>query len=769
MAGLNPPLNRPASQRIGSAAISAPRLVMSWEDWLTFSVALIAFSTIAVSIQRADWVDNMPSLVPPALGGLLIGMLASRIRYYSIAIHPIAIALGVVLIVLSAQPYADGTTLGERLEDFRFRMHEWWIVVRAGDISNDNLPFVTLVHSVCFLSAYLGAWSVFRWHNAWLAIIPGGVVLLANIAFLDGHPSGAIVVFLFASVLLLSRSHIQQSQARWKRLGVDYPDWMSISATQLTVVLTTALLIAAWALPTGSEAGAVGKVFDKTVSPLTSQTESLGRLFHNIDSRKGARLHTFGNTLAIQGEVKLGTKQLLEVTAGAPGLIRATSYDQYTGNGWKVTSRDSERLGAKELAPVEDAALYKERIVTVLRATVLDREGTILTAGTPLGTNVASNLERSKLFAGDIERIESRRGMTKGDTYNSIGSESRATDVMLQAAGSDYPDWIDKYLQLPDDLPQRVRDEAARVTARGQNPYDKAIELETFLRTFPYDLTVASAPAGEDTVDFFLFTLRRGYFDYQSTAMAVMLRTLGIPSRVAVGYVLDTNTAQETKYTVRKDDAYSWVEVFFPEYGWITFNPTQDRPAGGAGSGLNSSSSEVAPPDLGSLIGEDLFENPFPGESDPIAGAISEDAVQHSEPPWALIYGVTGALTALVALYFAGRFTWNWGLGGLDPRAQLWAKTQRLSRWAGFNARSNETPREWSRRMGEGVEHPAEATILTDAFEEIRYGRPDLQRIDDEDASSAYTRLRGALLGTIFRRKRRTKREPDVTRFARRR
>ncbi|MFQ5381226.1 MAG: hypothetical protein ACE5EF_06345, partial [Dehalococcoidia bacterium] len=218
MAGLDTILRQPtAGRRISSAALRAPRLLMSWEDWLTLLFAVVTFVSVAVSIQRAHWIDNMPPLVPTALAALVIGLLAARVRAPGILLLPVVLLLGAAVVVLASQPYAEGVSLAERLADFRFRMAEWWQVVWAGDISNDNLPFVTSVQTVTFAYCLLAAWSIYRWRTAWVAIIPAGFVLLSNISFMRGHPSGAFVAYLFGSLLLVSRLHIQSSQARWQR------------------------------------------------------------------------------------------------------------------------------------------------------------------------------------------------------------------------------------------------------------------------------------------------------------------------------------------------------------------------------------------------------------------------------------------------------------------------------------------------------------------------------------------------------------------------
>lgn len=758
MASINPPLERPAAQRFGAAALKAPRLVMSWEDWLTFVAAAITFMAVAVSLEQAHWVDEMPSFVPTAVAGLLIGMVAARVRYYSFAIHPVALALGAVVVVLAAQSYADGATLGDRLSDFRVRMDEWYHVVRAGDISNDNLPFVTLVHALTFLATYFAAWCLFRWHNAWLAVVPSGVILLTNISFLDGQPSAAFVVFLFGAIVLIGRLYLQKSQVAWRKEGVEYPEFISVSAIQLTVASTVGLIVAAWLLPLGNQANAVESVFDTMAKPVSGQSDTLVRLFHNIDSRKGARLHSFGDTLPIQGNVKLGTKQLFEIDSPEAGLIRATSYDFYTGAGWKSTKRDSARIDARTLAANEDVAeSYASRDVSILRVRVLDPESTLLTPGSPLAANIDTTIHTPRGFDGDIEEMDSRRGLNKQDTYNSFGSASRAAAEELLSDGTAYPDWVtSRYLQLPKDLPQRVTDEAARITRekRAQTPYEKARVLEQYLRDLPYDLAVPSPPPGRDAADYLLFELKRGYFDYQSTTMCVMLRTQGVPCRVAVGYVLDQGAGNETTYIVRKDNAYSWVEVFFPGYGWINFNPTADRPQGGAdglGSiGFQPSAEPFIEPNL-----DELFPGP---DADAINGgdvgaALAENPEVHNGLPWTLILSLAGALAAMAAIALSGRVAWNWGLGGLDGRTRLWAKVQRLAGWAGLGSRAAETPREWSKRLGKAIDREPEAVQLSDAYEESRYGRPDLVRIDDADTDASYTSLRNALVAKLTRRK----------------
>ncbi len=675
-----------------------------------------------------------------------------------------AIALGVFVVVMAAQSYADGLTIADRLADFRVRMVEWWDIVRAGDISNDNLPFVVLVHSITFLAAYLGTWSVYRWHNPWLAVIPGGIVILANIAALRGQPSVAFVVYLFGALLLIARLHLQKRQAEWKKAGVDYPDFISLSAANLAVWIVMGLMIFAWAVPLGKQADAVNATFDRVGKPLEDRSDIFVRLFSNLNAGKGGNFHDFGNALPVRGDVKLGSKALYDVGISEAGLLRGAGYAEYTGVGWLAGDYESERVDGGELR-VEDEAGYRDRRVTTISISVRDDENTVLFSGNPLGTNLSSIFRAPAGSTTGPNQVISRRGLNNGDTYNAVGSVSIATPESLRAAGTDYPAWVaETYLQLPDTLPQRVRDFAVQVVseAGAQDPYDMAAAIEAQLRTYPYDLTVPAAPPGEDTVDYFLFTQQRGYFDFHATAMAVLLRTLGIPAQIAIGYAVDPEDLNaDGTYTVRKDDAYAWVEVYFPDYGWVVFNPTPDRPSGSASEGVGTGGSGIVDPtDLGPepSIGElqDLTGG-LGGETIPpdASGALSETPIDARGPfPWWIVWTLAGAMAAVAALALTGNLAFTWGTRSLPVHQKHWARIQRVGGWAGLAPDPDETAREWSQRVGTTVDREQEATALARAYEAERYGRHDSESVSEEELS-AYKALRNRLFKRVVRRRER--------------
>jgi protein-glutamine gamma-glutamyltransferase len=144
----------------------------------------------------------------------------------------------------------------------------------------------------------------------------------------------------------------------------------------------------------------------------------------------------------------------------------------------------------------------------------------------------------------------------------------------LRTAGESYPpDVVSSYLQLPA-LDPRIPQLAQQITASADNNYDKARALENYLRThFGYTLQL-SGTVPHDPLANFLFERKQGHCEYFASSMAVMLRTLGIPSRVVNGFRTGEFNDLTAQYVVRASNAHSWVETYFPNHGWVAFDPT---------------------------------------------------------------------------------------------------------------------------------------------------------------------------------------------------
>jgi len=192
-----------------------------------------------------------------------------------------------------------------------------------------------------------------------------------------------------------------------------------------------------------------------------------------------------------------------------------------------------------------------------------------------------------RLYVGPDGSIRASTTMGPGSIYTVLSTTDTATPSQLLAAPSPVPAARDglpsleraKDLALPHPYP-RVAALARRVTAAARTEYEKVAALERWIGAHTrYTTDIPPLGPGQDTVTEFLFGNRRGYCEQISTALAVMLRSLGIPAREATGYVPGPYDPITDLYDVQARDAHAWVQVWFPRYGWQSFDPTAFVPA----------------------------------------------------------------------------------------------------------------------------------------------------------------------------------------------
>ncbi len=264
--------------------------------------------------------------------------------------------------------------------------------------------------------------------------------------------------------------------------------------------------------------------------------------------------------------------------------------DHYTGKGWIPSESTRLRIGGDELIPVfpipsnvetrdEAATLYHFMDYTHLiypagiQRVQFKRKYTL---------EIDSTKEKVSIFGVDSQPVapDSYSVQYKVPKY-------KATDLM-QTTGIDpsqmSPEVLEKYTQLPENLPERIKELAESITQGKTNWFDKAKAVESYFggSGFKYDQTNVAVPGeNEDYVDQFLFDTKIGYCDNFSTSMAVMLRSLGIPTRWVKGYTggefIKYSKADTSKqiYEITNNNAHSWVEVYFPNQGWVPFEPTK--------------------------------------------------------------------------------------------------------------------------------------------------------------------------------------------------
>jgi len=289
------------------------------------------------------------------------------------------------------------------------------------------------------------------------------------------------------------------------------------------------------------------------------------------------------------------------------------------------------------------------------------------------------------------------------------------------------------------------------VTAAATNSYDAATAIESYLRTnYQYTLQPTEPPQGADPLGYFLFTSKEGYCEYFASAMGDLLRSIGIPTRLVNGFGPGSYDDKLGRYVVKESDAHTWVEAYFPGYGWIPFEPTPDGtyfpiPRGSVSAAcapdaeICSGGAEVA--------GGAGVVNTRPDRGDLLAGdaGLGGGALAHDPVPGGLAGLGLIALLVVVAIWVAvSRY--------LRPRtaSAVWKRTSLLSRLAGVGAQAGETPLEFGARLAREIPEAARpARDLAERFAVAAYAPRNVAAGSRPGVLTAWDELRPLLLRRV--------------------
>ena len=261
---------------------------------------------------------------------------------------------------------------------------------------------------------------------------------------------------------------------------------------------------------------------------------------------------------------------------------RWLTYDIYNGQGWGTSPVESISYSANEtLLPVTDGQ-YKLIHQQVEKAFTQDNRlfwtGLLVRSSQPFNANWRIMPQSLSPSIDPILVTDMLGAITEAQIYQADSLVPIISANQLRDSSQAYPQEIsERYLSLPDTIPQRVLDLAQEHTANITNPYDKARAIEAYLRTYPYSLDISPPPPNRDVVDYFLFDLKKGYCDYYATSMIVMARAVGLPARLVIGYASGIYNPTRAEYVIREADAHSWVEIYFAGVGWVEFEPTASQ------------------------------------------------------------------------------------------------------------------------------------------------------------------------------------------------
>ncbi|HVM75653.1 MAG TPA: DUF3488 and transglutaminase-like domain-containing protein [Candidatus Saccharimonadales bacterium] len=474
------------------------------------------------------------------------------------------------------------------------------------------------------------------------------------------------------------------------------------------------------------------------------------------------------------GEIKKSSSIVMRVQTGTPVNYpmlrwRGIALSHFDGRRWdsreaRRQSRPPSEDGWIELATrkeLEGQAAAQVRFITLLEPLASDAlfapSRLIFVRGnfSPDAGTYANSVRRSYLNTDSMESIFNPFKNFSQIRYEGVSVLPVARPQEANNAGTEYPEAIREiYLQLPEHLDPRIPQFARRITADAANPYAKSLAMEKYLReNFTYSLNMTQN-ADADPLARFLFKSKSGHCEYFASSMAVMLRTLGIPSREVNGFLPGEYNSIAGDYIVRASDAHSWVEAYFPGFGWLTFDPTppSNEPAAGLLSRFALyidwfqltwnewviNYDFVHQTELARSVGQmstDWKQNwrkKIQRKEDRVMGELAIWQAQHPLLRFAFPVALIAALLVLRTEWFrrlVGWFAMQIRFGGAtgergSPQiaSRLYAELLRVLERRGFTRAAGQTPREFAATLALQPTLASMVSEFTDLYAQARFG-----------------------------------------------
>ncbi|MCH7903407.1 MAG: hypothetical protein IH944_02440 [Armatimonadetes bacterium] len=553
------------------------------------------------------WLDHALASFGCLLAVYAVGM--------SLINRPLAITLSVCIIVTSI----IGFLLARALRDHPFRKYDSYLWAFFGVFSvgfvlrlNELLPEpgfqmnLIAAGALCWMLVF---GSMVSWRDQTLLFLTlPCIAIFGLVGTFDTFPAGTLFFFLFlASIAVLyARVHQRSMIERAKAAGVAElallrrgvwrwmagPEWALASAT----------LIILFSLVGGPLLrGSLKKVAGNVNVTITPPPQSIS-----------------GNQATDNSDVKIGRgaqfnldDDILEIDIEGQQYLRVTSYSTYTGSGWSQAGvslpadsplhtfepdpRNPQRGPHGGIAawsgfasPPYEPILNPESVEFWIR-NVASNVRTIMTPGSI--SEVFVDAQDVTFGAGGLAWLDDGFPDGKEVRVYAIVRPDRARLDNAELPPALMP--LQPLLESRERIPARVRDLAYRVTAGFDSDYEKARAIQDAIESrVRYNINSARVPNDEDPCEYFLYESKEGYCDLFATSMTLMARSVGLPARYAIGYLI--NEAERTDdgyYSISGKDYHAWAEIYFEDAGWVVFDPTEGAPdvdGAGVGSAANT-------------------------------------------------------------------------------------------------------------------------------------------------------------------------------------
>lgn len=600
-----------------------------WWDWAAIGLLFILLQTVASRLVATTWTPFLYLIQTFTYMGFVIGTVLGYSTFQRRTVRWLTFFYMIILLPLQWTLVIDqNASLEEQFASVGGRLFFSTSDFLARLPVEDPLFFVALMSIAFWVISSWAGFTLVRNQNYLGAILPAavGLIIIQNYDRVMAGRLWFLAFFAFIALLLLGRMQFLQNKQSWRERRIFLSPDTGIDLTSSMAIAAGLIILVAWTVPDSlSSMNAAVKTWNRVTKPWHEFTENMKNAVSALESPSGNKNgEFFGSNLALGRGFPLSDLVMFEVEA--PDLPfeekppryywRGRVYDLFQNGKWYTSGTVREEYSPAVTNPFQVDMREKMPARFVIN-TGQTNFSLLFSPAQPIwisrpGVTFAAPAEVGK----DIFAWYAYPALRGGETYQLDAILSNPNRQQLQEAGTAYPEWVEqKYLQLPKDFSPRIQELAKEITAGAQTPYEKATLITRYLReNIVYSQTIPEPPRNKDSLEWVLFDFKQGYCVYYASADILMLRSVGVPARMAVGFA--QGEREGNTYVVRRLNSHAWPEVYFPGIGWVEFEPTAgqaplDRPlppqdALGA-SGLNLPNN-LLPEEDGQFVNRDRTE-----------------------------------------------------------------------------------------------------------------------------------------------------------------
>ncbi|MBE0687609.1 MAG: transglutaminase domain-containing protein [Anaerolineaceae bacterium] len=562
------------------------------DRWWNFAAALMllaAFMMTALKIQSTNWTEDLHLMNWLTTIGFILGAGLGYSKFRGFVSRLFIIFYSIFIV-----PYAIGTTYNSgilwltRFESLYGRIYYSIEQLLNNVRIEDPILFFIFLCLLVWFTSITGGFLLTRSARPWTQLLISGITIFTS-EFYDQIGNNLYTAFfIFFVLVFLAQNYYVESNRTWRLKGIPVDFETEPLIRRSAFIVAFVIIFIAWNSTNIVSAFQKGSQQQKQIIGFIEDIQlQFSKLTAPLQGTAFLQSEFFGDTINLGTGSNLSDEVVLEIAvnqkkpSGSRYYWRARSYDQFINNQW-ISSFDSSKLieANSDITDSLEYFFFPQRTFTIKTRSNL---GLLYTPPYPQKINrpvkaFFANLSDDKVdyIALTLEEIA-----FSGETYEVVNRIPTPTITQMRKSSNEYPDWVLlNYLQLPPDFSEKIRNLAIEITESYSNPYDKTQAITNYLRkNITYKEQIPAPPLESNLIEWFLFEHKEGFCNYYATTEVLMLRSIGIPSRIVFGYAQgESQNPDESEFIVRKEQSHAWPEVFFEGIGWVEFEPTTIQP-----------------------------------------------------------------------------------------------------------------------------------------------------------------------------------------------